>query len=280
MALIKCSECGREISDKAAACIHCGCPVSESKTTTFGGFKVINSGSNGKDANQIIDELFSNNSSVQFTKVNPLKVEFHAVLSGAENERSRQSVYVKELGRNVEFTVPNTIKIGQSIRVQIQTEQYSCILFMVASIEKKEVNQVASTNISSNQEAITLLKNYKPNILVRFFKSGFIGKMIGMTITFVAIGRFGDVDPEAIVLLVGIGMFLLWLAGLYPLAHIKSYCKKHHIDDAIRKDTGYMNVAINAFNALPTKKMLAYIKKLNPSAAQEIERQLATKKKK
>ncbi len=27
MALIKCSECGREISDKAAACPFCGCPV-------------------------------------------------------------------------------------------------------------------------------------------------------------------------------------------------------------------------------------------------------------
>ena len=29
MALIKCRECGREISDRAAACVHCGCPVSE-----------------------------------------------------------------------------------------------------------------------------------------------------------------------------------------------------------------------------------------------------------
>ena len=28
MALIKCLECGKEISDKAAACPHCGCPVS------------------------------------------------------------------------------------------------------------------------------------------------------------------------------------------------------------------------------------------------------------
>ena len=27
MALIKCPECGKEISDKAAACIHCGCPL-------------------------------------------------------------------------------------------------------------------------------------------------------------------------------------------------------------------------------------------------------------
>lgn len=27
MALIKCSECGKEISDKASSCIHCGCPI-------------------------------------------------------------------------------------------------------------------------------------------------------------------------------------------------------------------------------------------------------------
>lgn len=29
MALIKCPECGNEISDKAKACIHCGCPIEE-----------------------------------------------------------------------------------------------------------------------------------------------------------------------------------------------------------------------------------------------------------
>lgn len=29
MALIKCPECGSQISDKAPACIHCGCPASE-----------------------------------------------------------------------------------------------------------------------------------------------------------------------------------------------------------------------------------------------------------
>ncbi len=29
MALIKCPECGREISDKAASCPGCGCPSSE-----------------------------------------------------------------------------------------------------------------------------------------------------------------------------------------------------------------------------------------------------------
>lgn len=32
MALIKCPECGKEISDKAASCPHCGCPVSHPQT--------------------------------------------------------------------------------------------------------------------------------------------------------------------------------------------------------------------------------------------------------
>ncbi len=32
--LIKCSECGKEISDKASACIHCGCPISKQENTT------------------------------------------------------------------------------------------------------------------------------------------------------------------------------------------------------------------------------------------------------
>ena len=32
MALIKCSECGKDVSDKAVSCPHCGCPVSENTT--------------------------------------------------------------------------------------------------------------------------------------------------------------------------------------------------------------------------------------------------------
>ena len=27
MALIKCRECGKEVSDKAKKCVHCGCPI-------------------------------------------------------------------------------------------------------------------------------------------------------------------------------------------------------------------------------------------------------------
>ena len=33
MALIKCSKCGKKISNKASKCIHCGCPIKEKKET-------------------------------------------------------------------------------------------------------------------------------------------------------------------------------------------------------------------------------------------------------
>ncbi|MCD8398666.1 MAG: zinc ribbon domain-containing protein, partial [Lachnospiraceae bacterium] len=35
MALIRCPECGGQVSDKAAACIHCGCPLNISREKTF-----------------------------------------------------------------------------------------------------------------------------------------------------------------------------------------------------------------------------------------------------
>lgn len=33
MALIKCPECGKEVSDKASACPNCGCPISNSSSS-------------------------------------------------------------------------------------------------------------------------------------------------------------------------------------------------------------------------------------------------------
>lgn len=32
MALIKCPECGTEVSDRAAVCVRCGCPINQAAT--------------------------------------------------------------------------------------------------------------------------------------------------------------------------------------------------------------------------------------------------------
>lgn len=67
MALIKCPECGKEISDKAPACIYCGCPVESGKTedtsncvdkvgALFNDF-LSNPVSHGSDLNSIYDSV-------------------------------------------------------------------------------------------------------------------------------------------------------------------------------------------------------------------------------
>ena len=36
MALVQCSECGREVSDKSEKCIHCGCPINGNDSVSNG----------------------------------------------------------------------------------------------------------------------------------------------------------------------------------------------------------------------------------------------------
>ncbi|MBO5628258.1 MAG: zinc ribbon domain-containing protein, partial [Aeriscardovia sp.] len=40
MALIKCKECGHEVSDKASACPNCGCPIQAADNTSVKGMEV------------------------------------------------------------------------------------------------------------------------------------------------------------------------------------------------------------------------------------------------
>ena len=41
-----CSKCGQKIADEAVVCIHCGCAVNGSKTTTAAGEDIPNGGLN------------------------------------------------------------------------------------------------------------------------------------------------------------------------------------------------------------------------------------------
>lgn len=60
MALIKCPECGGNVSDKAAACIHCGCPLTNTENTNqASNYNVIllSYGKNRLETIRIIREL-------------------------------------------------------------------------------------------------------------------------------------------------------------------------------------------------------------------------------
>jgi len=51
MAMIKCKECGKDISDKSSSCIHCGCPVISS--TNNGNLRIIYS----KDSRALVPKI-------------------------------------------------------------------------------------------------------------------------------------------------------------------------------------------------------------------------------
>ena len=134
MALIKCAECGREISDRASACVHCGCPISLSKQ--------------------------SNAPASASNTDHGLTLNYNAVLSGAVNGHSQQKVYVKELGRNVTFPIRNNTQVGDSIRVSLKDGgAYSHIVFKAVSVSGAQ--QVPAASASSQSKDIDPLEFLK-----------------------------------------------------------------------------------------------------------------------
>ena len=57
MALINCSECGKEISDRAAACPNCGCPVNSNKEIFGASQESINNDISKPQQEMINDEI-------------------------------------------------------------------------------------------------------------------------------------------------------------------------------------------------------------------------------
>ena len=138
MALIKCADCGKEISDKAKACIHCGCPVDVSAQKAA-------------DPQKSAGEQNGNGS-------HGLSVPFHAVLQNTESGRSMQKVFVKELSRNVEFAIDNHTKVGESIRVNLrENNAFSHIIFTAVSVTGA-TPAAAETNSQTNDAVNDLIK--------------------------------------------------------------------------------------------------------------------------
>ena len=92
MALIKCRECGREMSDQASACPHCGCPALKIGLDMF-------------------QELFTG------PKPNTIEIPFTARIQGPESGTTQQAVHVSQLKETFYFNVPNNLQPGHGVRL-------------------------------------------------------------------------------------------------------------------------------------------------------------------
>lgn len=73
MALIKCSECGKEISDTASKCIHCGCPIEKKKICEECGKEINSNDKICKNCGAKVKKNFVNNIIKNFSKSDKIK---------------------------------------------------------------------------------------------------------------------------------------------------------------------------------------------------------------
>ena len=271
MALIKCEECGREISDKAAACIHCGCPISKSDSVN----------SNNTERKEFVKKQSTN----EFFDKNTgrLTVEFDAVVSNKSKESTINNIYIKELNKNVEILVPNNIKANEKIWKKIDNNsKCTLIIFTVKSISidssaKSIVPEPKPKKLAPvNKTVYDFIKNYNPKGISRFFDGPAVGGILASFITFTIIKRMWYKEVFIIFSILAIPLILLKI--ILPFHFVKKYIKKNHIDDAIKNDPDYINIAVLTYKLMPCRRMLRYIKKINIDAGLEVERQISKKK--
>lgn len=100
MALIKCPECGKEISDKAASCPNCGCPIAVPKANHTVRIKLPNNVADGWAA------LFSSkDSSVIINGKTVWKGLLGQNASFEIEEPTKVTVYIGSMGNPIEGTV-------------------------------------------------------------------------------------------------------------------------------------------------------------------------------
>lgn len=101
--LIICPECGKEISDKSDKCIHCGYPISKTKS------------------NMII--------------INNKEYDFTDIILGIESEEYNPAVYIREISdmclipiyeaKEIYFKLKNEKAVSQPIICEIKTQDVS-----------------------------------------------------------------------------------------------------------------------------------------------------------
>lgn len=131
-------------------------------------------------------------------------------------------------------------------------------------------------NLYTAQDVQKILNLYKepwlPNLCIKL-NGVFIAALI-----FFAFREFEGYPEVILALFVPMILICFAVSAFYPFHHRKRYYKKKRINEAIRCDSGNMQIAIKVYNAYPGKKSLRYITALNPAAGQLISQQLAAKK--
>ena len=223
MALIKCAECGKDISDKAAACVHCGCPIafSASKPEPADPKNSANDAcDNGSTANS--DPLDFIKQFINTANQNIPTVTIEATLTGPQTASTAVSVFVPEFNRSVRVNIPNSITEGQSLIVSAEINSAlnginSPLKVHIAKVARMEAHSktAAAHSGSDIEQKIKTLKRriYVKPIASMIFSVYFVLSFAGL---FLMMYLFPDGGaPEILMNIIGIGFSVGFLPVFY-----------------------------------------------------------------
>lgn len=160
MALIKCPECGREVSDKAPVCIHCGCPLG---------------GNDNDKLNSYYDIIYKGYTSQTLERNNKLNTVKHLMkinnLSISQNgkmlDNPPQTLFVGVTKENAEW-------------LKKSLSQYGCIIEIKESSQKSANEQNDKLDVLTCNGGTILCPNCGSNDVAEEQRgyslfSGFIG---------------------------------------------------------------------------------------------------------
>ncbi len=233
MALIKCPECGKEISDKAPACINCGCPVSAMKTESAKPAEAEKTNFGFTDFNQTFGQFFNSSSTSSTTKA-------------ASPTPSQQTVTQKTQMGTVTTKAPS----------------------------KPDYN-VLKQPVPKSIPEMKLL----PGIIVQLLEKacGVVGlagftALGGIIVGFLSGFSASEETWQIAILGLAGNQILAYLSSLMEFWHVKRYLKRNNHVEAIREDDASYTNCIAAFKLNKTKHMARYIKRLNPTAGEALEK--------
>lgn len=139
MALIRCPECGKEISNKSPACIHCGYPI-DSEANTTDEIEIllhdINNILNEKKSNtQLYKVLFKSFSSQKMYNKNRIKASIIV-----EAMLSRNCSEADSVNLNRRCVIFDGLTEANALKIQSVLNKYGCIT-EVSESDKTEVSR-------------------------------------------------------------------------------------------------------------------------------------------
>lgn len=141
MALIKCPECGKEVSDKAKSCIHCGYPLGECKN------EAIEETRKGDDISE--DAPYA-------CKINGVIWNMKWVLDALEAYSEEELNMIKIVARYMMNPDPD---VRMSYKFKNQKEKG--LFYELSGIAKKIMNHVNLERIEANRFIYEILENDK-----------------------------------------------------------------------------------------------------------------------